>query len=73
MATARTEPIESVLAGARVLDEVGELLTMGDDPAGLVQKALQRLAQLVPFDLATVLVRNKEVLEVRHAAGPLVG
>ena len=72
MALLRSEPIETVLAGARILDEVGELLTMGDDPEGLVQKALQRLGQLVPFDLATVLVRAKDVLEVRHAAGPLV-
>ncbi len=66
------DPLETVLAGARILDEIGELLTLGDDPEGLVQKALQRLGQVVPFDLATELVRNKEVLEVRHAAGPLV-
>jgi transcriptional regulator with GAF, ATPase, and Fis domain len=72
MSTPRTEPLETALAGARLLDEVGELLTLGDDPEGLVQKALQRLGQLLPFDLATVLLKHKEMLEVRHAAGPLV-
>jgi transcriptional regulator with GAF, ATPase, and Fis domain len=66
------EPLEAALSGARMIDEVGALLTLGDDPDRLVTHAFERLGQLVPFDLATVLVRNGEVLEVRHAAGPLV-
>ncbi len=72
MAPIPAEPLETALTGARILDEVGELLTLGEDPDGLVQKALQRLGQLVPFDLATVLLKRREALEVCHAAGPLV-
>ncbi|MBK8727579.1 MAG: sigma 54-interacting transcriptional regulator [Holophagaceae bacterium] len=68
----RPEPLEAALSGARMIDEVGALLTLGDDPQRLVAHAFERLGQLVPFDLATVLVRDRDVLEVRHAAGPLV-
>ena len=67
----RPEPLETALTGARILDEVGELLTLGEDPEGLVQHAFQRLGQLVPFDLATVLLRRRDDLVVSHAAGPL--
>ena len=66
------EPLEAALSGARMIDEVGALLTLGDDPDRLVAHAFERLGQLVPFDLATVLVKDGEVLEVRHALGPLV-
>ncbi|MFN8011691.1 MAG: sigma 54-interacting transcriptional regulator [Holophagaceae bacterium] len=66
------EPLEAALSGARMIDEVGALLTLGDDPDRLVAHAFERLGQLVPFDLATVLVRDGDVLEVRHALGPLV-
>jgi transcriptional regulator with GAF, ATPase, and Fis domain len=55
-----------------MIDEVGALLTLGDDPDRLVAHAFEHLGRLVPFDLATVLVRDGEVLEVRHAVGPLV-
>ncbi len=65
------EPLEAALTGARIVDEVGELLTLGEDPEALVGRAFQRLGQLVPFDLATVLVREGDHLEVRYAAGPL--
>ncbi len=67
----RPEPLETALTGARIVDEVGELLTLGEDTEALVQHAFQRLGQLVPFDLATVLLRRKDELEVSHAAGPL--
>ncbi len=66
------DPLEAALTGARIVEEVGDLLTLGDDPEALVQRAFQRLGQLVPFDLATVLLREKEYLEVRYAIGPLV-
>ncbi len=66
------DPLEAALTGTRIVEEVGDLLTLGDDPEALVQLAFQRLGQLVPFDLATVLLREKDVLEVRYALGPLV-
>ena len=66
------DPLEAALTGARIVEEVGDLLTLGENPEALVQRAFQRLGQLVPFDLATVLVREKDHLEVRHALGPLV-
>lgn len=66
------DPLEAALTGARIVEEVGALLTLGEDPEALVQLAFQRLGQLVPFDLATVLLRHKEFLEVRYALGPLV-
>lgn len=66
------DPLEAALTGARIVEEVGDLLTLGDDPEALVRRAFQRLGQLVPFDLATVLLRDKDHLEVRHALGPLV-
>ena len=66
------DPLEAALTGARIVEEVGELLTLGDDPEALVQRAFQRLGQLVPFDLATVLLREKDHLEVRYALGPMV-
>ena len=69
--TTPKEPLETALTGARMLDEVGALLTLGEDPDRLVARAFQRLSQLVPFDLATVLMRDGQELEVRHAAGPL--
>ena len=68
----RKDPLEAALTGARIVEEVGALLTLGDDPEALVQLAFQRLGQLVPFDLATVLLREKDFLEVRYALGPLV-
>lgn len=66
------DPLEAALTGARIVEEVGDLLTLGDNPEALVQRAFQRLGQLVPFDLATVLLREKDHLEVRYALGPLV-
>ncbi|MBL0314141.1 MAG: sigma 54-interacting transcriptional regulator [Holophagaceae bacterium] len=66
------DPLEAALTGARIVEEAGALLTLGDDPEALVQRAFQRLGQLVPFDLATVLLREKEFLEVRYALGPMV-
>ena len=66
------DPLKAALTGARIVEEVGDLLTLGDDPEALVQRAFQRLGQLVPFDLATVLLREKDHLEVRYALGPLV-
>ncbi|MBI4911996.1 MAG: sigma 54-interacting transcriptional regulator [Acidobacteria bacterium] len=66
------DSLENALTGARILDEIGGLLTHGDEPDGLIQRALHRLGQLVAYDLATVLLRKKDELEVRHAAGPLV-
>ena len=64
------EPLESALSGARMVDEVGDLLTLDQDPETLMARAFQRLANLVTFDLATVLLREEGDLVVRHASGP---
>ena len=40
------DPLEAALTGARIVEEVGDLLTLGDDPEALVQRAFQRLGQL---------------------------
>ncbi|HJV23631.1 MAG TPA: sigma 54-interacting transcriptional regulator [Holophagaceae bacterium] len=66
----RPEPLESALTGARMVDEVGDLLTLDRDPEAMLGRAFQRLGELVPFDLATVLLREEEDLVVRHASGP---
>ncbi len=63
-------PLESALTGARMVDEVGDLLTLGQDPEAMLGRAFQRLGELVPFDLATVLLREEGDLVVRHATGP---
>jgi transcriptional regulator with GAF, ATPase, and Fis domain len=66
------DPLDAALGGARMIDEVGALLTLGDDPDRMVAHAFERLGSLVPFDLATVLVRDRDAMEVRHATGPMV-
>jgi transcriptional regulator with GAF, ATPase, and Fis domain len=65
------QDLESALTGARLVEEVGTLLTLGGDPTGMVAHAFERLGQLVPFDLATVLLREGDGLRVAHAVGPL--
>lgn len=65
------DPLKEALDGARVVEAVGELLTVGHDPEAMVQRAFQRLGELVPFDLATVLLREQGDLVVRHATGPM--
>ena len=63
--------LETALTGARLVEEAGSLLTLGEDAEGMVLHAFERLGRLVPYDLATVLLREGETLRVAHAAGPL--
>ncbi len=65
--------LETALTGARLVEEAGALLTRGEDPAAMVAHAFERLGELVPYDLATVLLREGEGLRVAHAVGPLAG
>jgi len=63
--------LEAALTGARLVEEAGALLTHGGDPEAMVGHAFERLGELVPFDLATVLLREGDGLRVAHAIGPL--
>ena len=63
--------LETALTGARLVEEAGALLTRGEDPPAMVAHAFERLGELVPYDLATVLLREGEGLRVAHAVGPL--
>jgi transcriptional regulator with GAF, ATPase, and Fis domain len=63
--------LEAALTGARLVEEAGDLLTLGEAPDRMVAHAFERLGQLVPFDLATVLMREGDALRVAHAVGPL--
>ncbi len=63
--------LETALTGARLVEEAGALLTRGENPAAMVAHAFERLGELVPYDLATVLLREGEGLRVAHAVGPL--
>jgi transcriptional regulator with GAF, ATPase, and Fis domain len=63
--------LETALTGARLVEEAGALLTLGEDPDRMVVHAFERLGQLVPYDLATVLLRQGEALRVAYAVGPL--
>jgi transcriptional regulator with GAF, ATPase, and Fis domain len=63
--------LDAALTGARLVEEAGALLTLGEEPERMVAHAFERLGQLVPFDLATVLLREGEGLRVAHAFGPL--
>jgi transcriptional regulator with GAF, ATPase, and Fis domain len=63
--------LDAALTGARLVEEAGALLTLGEEPDRMVTHAFERLGQLVPFDLATVLLREGDGLRVAHAIGPL--
>ena len=63
--------LDAALTGARLVEEAGALLTLGEEPDRMVAHAFERLGQLVPFDLATVLLRDGDSLRVAHAVGPL--
>ena len=63
--------LEAALTGARLVEEAGALLTLGEAQDRVVAHAFERLGQLVPFDLATVLLREGPILRVAHAVGPL--
>ncbi len=63
--------LEAALTGARLVEEAGALLTHGEDPTAMVGHAFERLGELVPYDLATVLLREGDGLRVAHALGPL--
>jgi transcriptional regulator with GAF, ATPase, and Fis domain len=63
--------LETALTGARLVEEAGALLTLGEDPEGMVVHAFERLGRLVPYDLATVLLREGDALRVAYALGPL--
>jgi transcriptional regulator with GAF, ATPase, and Fis domain len=63
--------LDAALTGARLVEEAGALLTLGGEPERMVAHAFERLGQLVPFDLATVLLREGDSLRVAHAVGPL--
>lgn len=66
-----TPDLETALTGARLVEEAGALLTRGEDGPAMVAHAFERLGELVPYDLATVLLREGEALRVAHAVGPL--
>jgi len=63
--------LDAALTGARLVEEAGALLTLGEEPERMVAHAFERLGQLVPYDLATVLLREGDSLRVAHAMGPL--
>ena len=63
--------LEAALTGARLVEEAGSLLTLGEEPERMVAHAFERLGQLVPYDLATVLLREGDSLRVAYAMGPL--
>jgi formate hydrogenlyase transcriptional activator len=63
--------LDTALTGARLVEEAGALLTLGEEPGRMVAHAFERLGQLVPYDLATVLLREGGGLRVAHAVGPL--
>ena len=66
-----THDLETALTGARLVEEAGALLTLGEDLDRMVAHAFERLGQLVPYDLATVLLREGDSLRVAYAVGPL--
>ena len=66
-----TPDLDAALTGARLVEEAGALLTLGEEPERMVAHAFERLGQLVPYDLATVLLREGDSLRVAHAVGPL--
>jgi transcriptional regulator with GAF, ATPase, and Fis domain len=63
--------LDAALTGARLVEEAGALLTLGEEPERMVAHAFERLGQLVPYDLATVLLREGDSLRVAYAMGPL--
>ena len=63
--------LDAALTGARLVEEAGSLLTLGEEPERMVAHAFERLGQLVPYDLATVLLKEGDRLRVAHAVGPL--
>jgi transcriptional regulator with GAF, ATPase, and Fis domain len=63
--------LETALTGARLVEEAGALLTLGDSPDRMVAHAFERLGRLVSFDLATVLLKEGDHLRVAYALGPL--
>ena len=65
------QDLEAALTGARLVEEAGSLLTLGEEPGRMVAHAFERLSQLVPYDLATVLLREGDGLRVAYALGPL--
>ena len=66
-----TQDLDAALTGARLVEEAGALLTLGEEPGRMVAHAFERLGQLVPYDLATVLLREGDSLRVAYAMGPL--
>ena len=42
--------LEAALTGARLVEEAGSLLTLGEEPGRMVAHAFERLSQLVPYD-----------------------
>ena len=64
------QDLEAALTGARLVEEAGSLLTLGEEPGRMVAHAFERLSQLVPYDLATVLLREGDGLRVAYALGP---
>ena len=63
--------LDAALTGARLVEEAGALLTLGEEPERMVVHAFERLGQLVSYDLATILLREGDGLRVAHAVGPL--
>jgi transcriptional regulator with GAF, ATPase, and Fis domain len=65
------DTLDTALSGARLVEEAGSLLTLGEDPAAMVAHAFERLGQFVPFDMAAVLMKEGDHLRVAHALGPI--
>ncbi len=63
--------LDTALSGARLVEEAAGLLTFGEAPDQMVAHAFERLGELVPFDMAAVLLKDGDQLRVAHAQGPI--
>ena len=64
-------PLDTALSGARLVEEAASLLTFGEDPDRMMGHAFERLGELIPFDMAAVLLKEGDHLRVAHAQGPI--
>ena len=69
--TALDSALDTALSGARLVEEAAGLLTFGEAPDQMVAHAFERLGELIPFDMAAVLLKDGDQLRVAHALGPI--
>ncbi|HEU4951959.1 MAG TPA: sigma 54-interacting transcriptional regulator [Holophagaceae bacterium] len=69
--TALDSALETALSGAKLVEEAASLLTFGEAPEEMVGHAFERLGELVPYDMAAVLLKEGDHLRVAHALGPI--